>query len=68
MELILPENPEPTDASKMISILDNTMFITAGGKERTEKQYESLGKRAGFSKFQVANVAFSILGVMELYK
>ncbi|XP_027352535.1 isoliquiritigenin 2'-O-methyltransferase-like [Abrus precatorius] len=68
VELVLPENPEATDASKMISILDNIMFITAGGRERTEKQYESLGKRAGFSKLQVACCAFSILGVMELYK
>ncbi|XP_061365965.1 isoliquiritigenin 2'-O-methyltransferase-like [Gastrolobium bilobum] len=68
VELVLPENPEPTDASKMISILDNIMFITAGGRERTEKQYESLGKRSGFSKFQVVCRAFSILGVMEFHK
>jgi len=52
----------------MISILDNIMFITAGGKERTPKEYENLGKQSGFSKLQVACRAFSIIGVMELYK
>ncbi|KAJ1421444.1 Winged helix-like DNA-binding domain superfamily [Sesbania bispinosa] len=68
VELVLPEDPEPTNASRIVSILDNIMFITAGGRERTEKQYEILGKRSGFSRFQVACRAFSILGVMELYK
>ncbi|KAJ1401568.1 Winged helix-like DNA-binding domain superfamily [Sesbania bispinosa] len=68
VEFILPEDPKPTNASKMISLLDNIMFITAGGVERTEKHYESLGKRSGFSRFKFVCCAFSILGVMELYK
>ncbi|KAI5432160.1 isoliquiritigenin 2'-O-methyltransferase [Lathyrus oleraceus] len=68
IELAQPEDPEPTNASKMISIIDNIMFITAGGRERTPKQYENLGKQAGFSKLHVACRAFSIIGVMELYK
>ncbi|XP_061366006.1 isoliquiritigenin 2'-O-methyltransferase-like [Gastrolobium bilobum] len=67
-ELILPEDPEPKNEYKMISILDNIMFITPGGRERTEKQYKSLGKRSGFSRFQVVCRAFSALGVMEFYK
>ncbi|KAJ1421443.1 Winged helix-like DNA-binding domain superfamily [Sesbania bispinosa] len=68
VEFILPEDPKPTNASKMISILDNIMFITSGGMERTEKHYESLGKRSGFSRFKFVCCAFSIVGVMELYK
>lgn len=68
IELTQPEDPEPTNASRMISILDNIMFITAGGKERTPKEYENLGIRSGFSRLQVACCAFSIYGVMELYK
>lgn len=68
VEIIQPEDPEPTNASKLISTIDNIMFITAGGMERTEKQYESLGKRSGFSKVQVACHALPVLGVMELYK
>lgn len=67
-ELILPENQESKKEHRMISILDNIMFITPGGRERTMKQYESLGKRSGFSKFQVVCRVFSILGVMEFYK
>ncbi|XP_054777202.1 isoliquiritigenin 2'-O-methyltransferase-like [Prosopis cineraria] len=68
VEFILPESPEPTEASKLVSTLDNLMFITVGGRERTEKQYETLGKRSGFPRFQVACRAFSALGVMEFYK
>jgi caffeic acid 3-O-methyltransferase len=44
------------------------MFITVGGRERTEKQWENLSKLSGFSKFQVACRAFSSLGIMEFYK
>ncbi|XP_027352841.1 isoliquiritigenin 2'-O-methyltransferase-like [Abrus precatorius] len=67
-DFILPEEPEPTKEYKVISILDNIMFITPGGRERTEKQFESLGKHSGFSKFQVVCRVFSSLGVMEYYK
>ncbi|XP_061346298.1 isoliquiritigenin 2'-O-methyltransferase-like [Gastrolobium bilobum] len=67
VEFILPEEPEPTEESKLVSTLDNLMFITVGGRERTEKQYENLGKLSGFSKFHVACRAFSSLGVMEFY-
>ncbi|CAJ1832166.1 unnamed protein product [Sphenostylis stenocarpa] len=67
-DFILPEDPQPTNDHKVIAILDNIMFITPGGTERTEKQFESLGMRAGFSGFQVVCRAFSTLSVMEFYK
>ncbi|XP_061366616.1 isoliquiritigenin 2'-O-methyltransferase-like [Gastrolobium bilobum] len=68
VEFILPEEPEQTDESKLVSTLDNLMFITVGGRERTQKQYENLSKLSGFSKFNVACRAFSALGVMEFHK
>lgn len=68
VEFILPEEPEATKESKLVSILDNLMFITVGGRERTQTQYENLCKLSGFSRFQVACRAFSSLGVMEFYK
>ncbi|XP_057426714.1 isoliquiritigenin 2'-O-methyltransferase-like [Lotus japonicus] len=68
VEFILPEEPKATEESQLVSSLDNIMFITAGGRERTEKQFENLCKLSGFSKFQVACRAFSTLGVMEFYK
>ncbi|CAK8573249.1 unnamed protein product [Lathyrus sativus] len=68
VEFILPEEPTSTEESKLVSTLDNLMFITVGGRERTEKQYENLGKLSGFSKFRVACRAFSCLGVIEFYK
>jgi caffeic acid 3-O-methyltransferase len=69
VEFLFPEDLGSTNnASKMVSAIDNIMFITAGGKERSPKEYESLGKKSGFSKLQVICRAFSFLGVMELYK
>jgi len=68
VEFILPEEPNTSEESKLVSTLDNLMFISVGGRERTEKQYEKLSKLSGFSKFQVACRAFNSLGVMEFYK
>ncbi|KAL2324733.1 hypothetical protein Fmac_023791 [Flemingia macrophylla] len=68
VEFILSEEPEQTEESQLVSTLDNLMFITVGGRERTQKQYENLCKLSGFSNFQVACRAFSCLGVMEFYK
>ena len=68
VEFILTEEPESTEESKLVSTLDNLMFITVGGRERTQKQYEDLCKLSGFSKFNVACRAFFALGVMEFYK
>ncbi|BAT83322.1 hypothetical protein LR48_Vigan03g019900 [Vigna angularis] len=67
-DFILPEHPEPTNEHKMISILDSIMFITPGGRERTEKEFDSLGKSSGFSRFEVVCRAFSTMAVMEFYK
>ncbi|KAK2413065.1 isoliquiritigenin 2'-O-methyltransferase [Trifolium repens] len=69
VEFLFPEDLGSTNnASKMVSTIDNIMFITAGGKERALQEYESLGKKSGFSKLQVICRAFSIIGVMELNK
>lgn len=68
IEPLQPEDQEPTNVSRWLSIADNMMFVTAGGMERSVKEYETLGKRSGFSKIQVVCLAFSIIGVMELYK
>nr|ACJ84475.1 unknown [Medicago truncatula] len=68
VELALPECPEPTNASRFASIIDNIMFINAGGKERTPKEYEIFAQRSGSSRLEVVCCAFSIIGVMEIYK
>ncbi|KAJ1424902.1 Winged helix-like DNA-binding domain superfamily [Sesbania bispinosa] len=68
MEFITPEEPEPTEASQLLTTIDNLMFFTVGGRERTQKQYENLCKLSGFSKLHVACLAFSTFGVMEFCK
>ncbi|KAF7803388.1 isoliquiritigenin 2'-O-methyltransferase-like [Senna tora] len=67
LELIMPEVMEELEDGKFVSGLDNLMFII-DGRERTEKEFESLCKRSGFSAFKVASRAYSVQGVMEFYK
>ncbi|KAF7811928.1 isoliquiritigenin 2'-O-methyltransferase-like [Senna tora] len=67
-DMIMPEEPESSVAAQYVSITDNTMFIQAGGKERSEKQFEKLCKDSGFSSFRVVSRALSIYGVIEFYK
>ncbi|KAI9116736.1 hypothetical protein K1719_012394 [Acacia pycnantha] len=67
VEFIMAEANWATEEAKYVSILDNLMFLQ-GGRERTEKEFESLCKISGFSSFKVACRAFSALGVMEFCK
>lgn len=67
IEFIMPEVIGPTEEAKFVATMDNLMFLHDGG-ERTEKEFESLCKRSGFSTFKVACRALSTLGVMEFYK
>lgn len=67
-DMIMPEEPDSSDASKYVSIIDNTMFIQAGGKERTEKEFHKLCTHSGFSSFRVVSRALSVYGVTEFYK
>ncbi|XP_028760620.1 isoliquiritigenin 2'-O-methyltransferase-like [Neltuma alba] len=67
MEFIMPEENRATKEAKYVSILDNLMFLH-DGRERTEKEFESLCRNSGFSGFKVACRAFSALGVMEFCK
>ncbi|KAK4280172.1 hypothetical protein QN277_011830 [Acacia crassicarpa] len=69
IDVIMPEIPIASDGHKLAAILDNIMFLQAGGKERTEREFEALGKAAGFSTYRVAALVFaSTLGVIEFYK
>lgn len=55
VDMVVPETPETNVKAK--SMLQNYLFITSmspQGKERTEKEFETLGKEAGFSHIQVA--------------
>lgn len=68
IEFLLPIAPDSSNSSKYVSQLHHTMQLNHdGGKERTDKEFETLSKAAGFSKFQVICCAIT-LGVMEFYK
>lgn len=67
-EYILPQTPEDNVAARNAISLDAVMIITCpGGKERPEKEFEALAKRAGFAGFRVASNAYNFW-VMEFYK
>jgi caffeic acid 3-O-methyltransferase len=65
---VMPEAPESSDAAKYVSSTDIAMLVYLGGKERTEKEFEGLSKRSGFSGFCVICSVYHVWGVMELYK
>ncbi|CAA7391548.1 unnamed protein product [Spirodela intermedia] len=68
MEGILPEAPETTREAQGLFHMDLLMLaVTTSGKERTEKDFESLAKGAGFSGFAKVSTAFGVW-IMEFTK
>ncbi|KAL9317758.1 hypothetical protein ACSQ67_014275 [Phaseolus vulgaris] len=68
IEFVAPEEASESNVSKLLSNFDSLMYMTSGGKERSEEEYEKLCKLSGFSRFQVVCRAFSALGTMEFHK
>ncbi|KAH0456233.1 hypothetical protein IEQ34_014140 [Dendrobium chrysotoxum] len=67
-ECILPAEPEQTVAAKGVFHIDLIMLAhNPGGKERTENEFKSLAKKAGFSNFKSIYI-FSGSWVMEFIK
>ena len=68
MEGILPETPNMTTEEQGLFNLDILMLaLTPGGYERTEREYESLSKGAGFMGFAKVTRAFGFR-IMEFHK
>ncbi|KAK1392152.1 Caffeic acid O-methyltransferase [Heracleum sosnowskyi] len=67
-ESILPEQPDTSLVTKSVLHLDAYMLMEIpGGRERTEKELETLAKRAGFKRFNKLCRAFNIW-IMEFRK
>lgn len=67
-ECILPEAPDSKLTTKNVIHIDVIMLAhNPGGKERTEKDFEALGKEAGFKSFNKACCAYNTW-VIEYYK
>uniref|UniRef100_A0AAU7BAY9 O-methyltransferase 1 n=1 Tax=Lophophora williamsii TaxID=130138 RepID=A0AAU7BAY9_LOPWI len=67
-EYILPVAPETNHAARTVFHVDAIMLAhNPGGKERTEQEFESLAKGAGFEGFRVACSAYGTK-VMEFLK
>lgn len=68
MEMILTELPENDVVGKNRSQLDiHMMIITHGGRERTAREFQMLGKEAGFTSSKYI-CGEDLYGVVELYK
>lgn len=68
MEMIYTELPEIDVIGKNTSQMDvGMMIVTQGGKERTAKEFQMLGKEAGFASSKYICGA-DLYGVVELYK
>lgn len=61
----LPEHDVIAKSTPQVDIL--MMVITPGGKERTAKEFQMLGKEAGFASSKYI-CGPDIFGVVELYK
>ncbi|XVF24541.1 hypothetical protein REPUB_Repub13aG0137100 [Reevesia pubescens] len=68
MSYVMFEEPEPSNAAKFISVMDMTMAMLDGAKQRTEIQFKAMAMAAGFSEFQLKCRIFDVVGVMEFYK
>ncbi|KAE8710731.1 Caffeic acid 3-O-methyltransferase [Hibiscus syriacus] len=68
VESIIPDYPDPSLATKLVFHGDCIMLaLNPGGKERTEKEFETLARGAGFQDFQVKCYAFGTY-IMEFLK
>ncbi|XVF53205.1 hypothetical protein PTKIN_Ptkin05aG0081800 [Pterospermum kingtungense] len=68
VDLVIPESPDTNLFCKSVFQFELFMMNTNGsGKERTEKEFESLAKGSGFSDVRVACCAYSF-SVLEFYK
>ncbi|KAK7275453.1 hypothetical protein RIF29_16570 [Crotalaria pallida] len=68
VEGVLPFEPETTAAVKSISQFDVLMMTTnPGGKERSEQEFMTLAKRAGFSGIRYKCFVYDVW-VMEFFK
>ncbi|KAL2946250.1 hypothetical protein AAZX31_20G003200 [Glycine max] len=69
IDYIIPEVPDSSKISMQTCVADSLMFLVTSGKERTEKEFESLCRNSGFSGFHVAcRDSPSVLSVVEFYK
>ncbi|KAK4770911.1 hypothetical protein SAY87_031443 [Trapa incisa] len=67
--ILMPEVPDSSMASKYITQMDIRMMMMFHGHERTAKHYEALSVASGFSKFLISDkIAHSIWSVMEFCK
>ncbi|KAL3650604.1 Caffeic acid 3-O-methyltransferase [Castilleja foliolosa] len=67
-ERIVSEVPNMELSASLAFTIDVTMLAySPGGKERTEREFHSLAKKAGFKEFRKICCAFGVW-IMELYK
>ncbi|OAY44497.1 caffeic acid 3-O-methyltransferase 1 [Manihot esculenta] len=68
VESVIPEFVETDVLSRNVFKLDINMLIAIpGGKERTEKEFETLAKVAGFAAVKLIDRAYSY-SILEFYK
>ncbi|KAK7315490.1 hypothetical protein VNO77_34040 [Canavalia gladiata] len=67
IDSIVPEESD-SDLSKIVSLLDNLMFINHGSRERTANEFETLSKLSGFSRFELVAIGSTSRGIMEFHK
>lgn len=68
VEMVILDDPKPSLESSGVYQVDMIMLAhNPGGKERTQREFESLAKAAGFSGLKSVCSVYNIW-VMEFYK
>lgn len=67
VDFVIPEAPEEDAINQIKFYGDLCMLNYFDGKERTKEEFQSLGKKAGFSKVDIVSCSFGIQ-VIELRK
>ncbi|KAK4425269.1 Caffeic acid 3-O-methyltransferase [Sesamum alatum] len=67
MDYILPNRPQTDVHAKYASGMDMIMSTVLQGKERTEDEFETLARKAGFSEFKIICYVYG-MWIMEFIK
>lgn len=66
VDIVINEKEDDRELTEAKLLFDTLMNLNVGGRERTEKEWESLFVNAGFTHYKVAHI-FGIKSLIEIY-
>lgn len=66
IDMVIDENNGNHESTETQLCFDMTMLAVAGGKERTEREWEALFKEAGFTSYKITN-GLGLRSIVEVF-